>query len=79
MVVYETVYGSLMDHVCMLFCDSQIHFQLVAALIVVIPHCVHTFTCDGLSQYDTDYFNSWACFFYAIIEFGFGVYFLTSG
>jgi hypothetical protein len=37
-----------------------------------------TFTCDGLSKYNTDYFKSWAYFFYAIIEFGFGVNFLMS-
>jgi hypothetical protein len=79
MIVYETVYGNLMDQVCMLFRSRQIHFQLVAALIIEIPRCVHTFTCDGLSQYNTDYFNSSVCFFYEIIDFGFGVYFLTSG
>ena len=79
MVVYETVYSSLMDYVCMLFFYRQIHFQLVTALIVVLPRCVHTFTCDGLSQYKTKEFKSWAYFFYAIIEFGFVVYFIISG
>jgi ABC-type antimicrobial peptide transport system permease subunit len=75
MIVYETVYGSLMDYVCNLFRCRKIHFQLVTALIVVLPRYVHTFTCDAFSQYNSDYFNSWACFFYEIIEFEFGDFF----
>jgi len=63
----------------MLFFCSQIHFQLVIALIVVLMRCVHTFTCDVLSQYNSDYFSSWACFFYEIIDFCFGVYILMIG
>lgn len=73
-IVYETVYGSLMDYVCMLLWCRKIHFQLVTALIVVLPQCAHTSTCDGLSQYNTDEFNSLACLFYAVIKFGFGVF-----
>jgi hypothetical protein len=79
MIVYETVYSSLTDYVCMLFWNRQIPFQLVIALIVVFPQCVHTFTWDGLSQYNTEEFKIWACFFYAVIEFGFVVYFIISG
>jgi len=79
MIVYKTVYCNLMDYVCMLLCFSQIYFQLVTALIVVLPLYVHTFTCDVLSQYNSDYFICWACFLYAIISFGFGVQFLISG
>jgi len=66
MIVYETVYGSLMDYVCMLFCYRKVHFQLVTALIVVLPRYVHTFTWDFLSQYNCDDFNKWTYFFYAI-------------
>jgi len=29
MIVYKTVYGSLMDYVCILFCCRKSHFQLV--------------------------------------------------
>ena len=79
MIVYVTVYGSLIDNVCMLFCCRQIAFQLVTALILVLPRIVHTFTCDGLSEYNTDGFKSWVCFFYAIVEVGFGAHFLMSG
>jgi hypothetical protein len=79
MIVYENVYGSLLDDVCMLLCCRQIHFQLITALIGVLPRYLHTSTCDGLSQYNSDEFNSWPCFFYAIIEFGFGFQFLIRG
>ena len=79
MIVYETVYSSLMDYVCMIFCYRQIHFHLVTALIVVFPRCVHTFTCDGPSYYYIEEFKIWSYFFYAIIEFGFVVYFIISG
>ena len=77
--VYETVHHILMKYECMLFRCTKVHFQLVTALIVALPPCAHTSTCDGRSQYITDEFYSWACFFYAVIEFGFGVYFLISG
>ena len=67
-----------MDYVCNLFCCRKIQFQLVTALIVVLLRYAYNFTCDVLSQYNSDYFNSWACFFYETIEFEFGVFF-TSG
>jgi hypothetical protein len=79
MIVYETVCGSLNVYVCMLFWYRQIHLQLVTALITVFLRYVHTFTSDGLSQHNSDDFNRWVCFAYAIIVFGFGVYFLISG
>jgi len=79
MEVYETVHINLMDYACMLLCCRRIHFQLVTALIIVLTRCVHTFTCDIPSQYNTDDFNCQACFFYVIIEFGFRVYFLFIG
>ena len=63
----------------MLFCYRKIYFQLVTDLIVVFPRCVHTFTCAGPSQYNTEEFKSWVCFFYSIIEIGFVVYFIISG
>ena len=68
-----------MKYVCKLFLCRKIHFQLVTALIAALPPCAQNSTCDDRSQCITDEFNTWACFFYAVIEYGFGVYFLISG
>jgi hypothetical protein len=63
----------------MLFCCRQIHIQLVTVLIAVCPQYVHTFSCEALSQFNTDELNGWACFNNATIAFVYRVQHLISG
>jgi hypothetical protein len=61
MVVYETVYGSLMDYVCV--CVILLQTNSLSASdslnLSASAVCVRTFTRDGLSQNNIHYFNKW--------------------